>query len=79
MLWFEKAAPPNAATLVKPTSGNSFLQELDKKTQEVVSKILQQQQITPGDVVIDKNLVVAIPTGTASTAQLQRIRRSTLV
>ncbi len=75
-LVLKKAAPPNAATLVKPTSGNSFLQELDKKTQEVVTKILQQQQITPGDVVIDKNLVVAIPTGTASTAQLQRIRRS---
>ena len=75
-LVLKKAAPPNAATLVKPTSGNSFLQELDKKTQEVVTKILQQQQITPGDVVIDKNLVVTIPTGTASTAQLQRIRRS---
>lgn len=75
-LVLKKAAPPNAATLVKPTSGNSFLQELDKKTQEVVSQILQQQQITSGDVVIQDGLVVSIPTGTVSTAQLQRIRRS---
>ncbi|EMG48640.1 hypothetical protein G210_0761 [Candida maltosa Xu316] len=60
-LVLKKAPPPNAATLVKATSGNSFLQELDKKTQEVVSKILQQQQIIVGDVVIDKDLVVYIP------------------
>jgi protein KTI12 len=75
-LVLKKAAPPNTATLVKPTSGNTFLQELDKKTQQVVSQILQQQQITSGDVVIENGLVVSIPTGTVSTAQLQRIRRS---
>ncbi|RCK66533.1 Protein kti12 [Candida viswanathii] len=74
-LVLKKAAPPNTATLVKPTSGNTFLQELDKKTQQVVSQILQQQQITSGDVVIENGLVVSIPTGTVRRP-LQRIRRS---
>ncbi|KAG7663481.1 KTI12 [[Candida] subhashii] len=76
-LVLKKAPPPNAATLIKPTSGNSFLQELDKKTQEVVSKIIQQQQISAGgDIVIDSGLVIHLPTGSVSTPQLQRIRRS---
>ncbi|EGW34327.1 uncharacterized protein SPAPADRAFT_59742, partial [Spathaspora passalidarum NRRL Y-27907] len=75
-LVLKRPPPPNAATLIKPTSGNSFLQELDKKTQEVITKILQHQQITTGDVIIDKDLVVQLPATSVSTAQLQRIRRS---
>ncbi|RLV95214.1 Protein KTI12 [Spathaspora sp. JA1] len=76
-LVLKKPPPPNAATLIKPTSGNSFLQELDKKTQQVVTKILQHQQITTGgDVIIEQGLVVHLPANSVSTAQLQRIRRS---
>lgn len=76
----KRAPPPNAATLVKPTSGNNYLQELDKLTSEVISKIVQHQQLTStgGLVVIDpkQNLMVEIPAETVSIAQLQRIRRT---
>ncbi|KAI3403793.1 KTI12 [Candida oxycetoniae] len=75
-LVLKKAPVPNAATTIQSTSDNSFLQELDRRTHEVISTVLQQQQLTGGRVQIDKDLIVTIPMGTASTAQLQRIRRS---
>ncbi|KAI5967691.1 KTI12 [Candida margitis] len=74
-LVLKNAPTPNAATTIQSTSNNSFLQELDRKTHEVVSQILQQQQLTNGAVAVNE-YVVEIPTGTVSTAQLQRIRRS---
>lgn len=74
-LVLKNAPTPNAATTIQATSNNSFLQELDRKTHEVVSQILQQQQLTNGAVAVNE-YVVEIPTGTVSTAQLQRIRRS---
>lgn len=79
-LVLKRAPPPNAATLVKPTSGNNYLQELDKKTHDVIGKIVQHQQLNSvgGDVVVDasQNLVVHMPANSVSIAQLQRIRRT---
>lgn len=79
-LVLKRPPPPNAATLVKATSGNDFLQELDKQTLAVVSKIVQHQQLMSigGDALIDKEkkLYVEMPASSVSIAQLQRIRRS---
>ena len=75
-LVLKKAPVPNAATTAQPTSNNSFLQDLDKKTHDVITLVLQQQELTAGNVQITKDLQVYIPSGTVSTAQLQRIRRS---
>ncbi|CAI5756029.1 unnamed protein product [Candida verbasci] len=75
----KKSIIPNAATLVKATSGNTFIQELDKKTQDVILKVIQQQQLTTGgDVIIDKenNCIVNLPFESVSISQLQRIRRT---
>lgn len=76
----KRPPPPNAATLVKATSGNDFLQELDKQTQQVISKILQHQQIISqgGSVLIDsaKGLSIQMPLEPVSTAQLQRMKRT---
>lgn len=79
-LVLKRPPPPNAATLVKPTSGNNYLQELDKKTQDVISKIIQHQQLSSvgGDVVVDAalKLVIHMPAAPVSIAQLQRVRRT---
>lgn len=79
-LVLKRPPPPNAATLVKPTSGNNFLQELEKQTQDVISKVLQHQvlQDVGGKVIIDANkkLFIEMPPNTVSIAQLQRIRRT---
>ncbi|CAH2351823.1 protein Kti12p [[Candida] railenensis] len=85
-LVLKKAPPPNAATIVKTTSGNNFLQELDNQTQQVIQKILQHQQLAPigGQVLVSdsksKNssnvLYVEMPSSSVSIAQLQRIRRT---
>lgn len=79
-LVLKRPPPPNAATLVKPTSGNDFLQELDKQTLAVIGKIVQHQQLSSigGEALIDKekNLYVEMPATTVSIAQLQRIRRT---
>lgn len=78
-LVLKRPPPPNAATLVKPTSGNNYLQELDRKTSDVVNKILQHQQLMGGGLaLIDKlqGLCVELPADGTSIAQLQRIRRA---
>ncbi|KAI5948846.1 KTI12 [Candida theae] len=74
-LVLKNAPTPNAATTIQATSNNSFLQELDRKTHDVVSQVIQQQQLASGAVVIN-DYTIEIPMGTVSTAQLQRIRRS---
>lgn len=79
-LVLKRPPPPNAATLVKPTSGNDFMQELEKQTQEVITKILQHQQLNSigGKVIIDKekSATINMPPNPVSIAQLQRIRRT---
>lgn len=78
-LVLKKAPPPNTATVMKPASANNYLQELDKKTQDVIAKIILHQQVSAGgDVVIDagQNIVVSMPATSVSIAQLQRIRRT---
>lgn len=79
-LVLKRPPPPNAATLVKATSGNDFLQELDKQTLVIINRIIQHQQIISqgGDVLIDqeKKLAISMPLEPVSTAQLQRIRRT---
>lgn len=77
-LVLRKAPPPNAATLVKPTSGNDYIQELDKKTLLVVQAIARHQQVVAagGIVKVDGEVSVTLPANTVSTAQLQRIRRT---
>lgn len=77
-LVLKRPPPPNAATLVKPTLGNSYLQALDKHTLEVVGKIVQHQQLAGGGtVVVDaaQGLYVEL-TDAVSISQLQRIRRT---
>lgn len=79
-LVLKRPPPPNAATLVKPTSGNNFMQELERQTQEVITKILQHQQLNTigGRVTIDPQqaLYINMPPTAVSIAQLQRIRRT---
>lgn len=76
-LVLKRPPPPNAATLVKPTSSNDFLQQLDTLTQNVITKILQHQQLSlGGQVVISKDLLIDLPVNKVSIAQLQRIRRT---
>lgn len=79
-LVLKRPPPPNAATVLKPVSGINFVQELDKHTQEVLSKIIRHQQLAAegGEVPIDlkQNLFVQMPPHNVSTAQLQRIRRT---
>ncbi|QRG36475.1 hypothetical protein FDK38_000816 [Candidozyma auris] len=76
-LVLKRPPPPNAATLVKPTSSNDFLQQLDTLTQNVITKILQHQQLSLGvQVVVSKDLLIDLPVNKVSIAQLQRIRRT---
>lgn len=79
-LVLKRPPPPNAATLVKPTLGNNYLQDLDKRTQDVISKIIQHQQLSAvgGEVIIDakEKLSIEMPSTSVSIAQLQRMRRT---
>lgn len=77
-LVLKRPPPPNAATLVKPTSGNNYLQELDRHTQEVLTKIVQHQQLAgAGQVVVNaKDKLFVDLDQEVSIAQLQRIRRT---
>lgn len=77
-LVLKRPPPPNAATMVKPTSGNNFMQELETQTQQVITKILQHQQLNSvgGRVNIDQANFIQMPANAVSIAQLQRIRRT---
>lgn len=80
VLVLKKPPPPNNATLVKPTSGNNFMQELEAQTQLVITKVLNYQQLNGvnGRAVIDHDLqlYIDLPTTNVSISQLQRIRRT---
>lgn len=76
-LFHRKPPPPNQSTQTQPLSATNFLHELDRKTQEVVSNILEAQRTSvPGDDIL-------VP-GTSekfhflrnvSVAELRRLRR----
>lgn len=75
-LVLRRAPPPNAATVVKPTAGNDFLQHLDASTSAVVRQVWQHQQTTPGGrVQVGSDVWVELP-ASVSMAQLQRVRRT---
>lgn len=75
-LVLRRAPPPNAATVVKPTAGNDFLQHLDASTAAVVRQVWQHQQSTPGGrVQVGPAVWVELP-ASVSMAQLQRVRRT---
>lgn len=77
-LVLKRPPPPNAATLVKATSGNDYLQALEKKTLDIVATIVQNLSNGGGSVVINRtaNLHVDLPANGVSISQLQRIRRT---
>lgn len=77
-LVLKRAPPPNAATLVKPTSNNDYLQQLDRVTQDVITKCLQQQQLAGagGQVRITDDMFIDLPVNNVSIPQFQRIRRT---
>ena len=50
VLLHRKPAPPNQSTQSQPLSATSFLHELDRRTQEVVSQLLEAQRTSlPGE------------------------------
>ncbi|KAK7498494.1 hypothetical protein BaRGS_00010154 [Batillaria attramentaria] len=76
-LFEKKAPPPNQSTQSQPLSSTNFLYELDRVTQEVVTRLLDAQKTgAPGD-------MISIPgakehfmfTRTLSLSELQRHRR----
>lgn len=77
-LVLKRPPPPNAATLVKATSGNNYLQALDKKTLDIVGLIVQNLNNGGGSVLISReaSLRVTLPVSGVSISQLQRIRRT---
>lgn len=74
----KRPPPPNAATLVKATSGNDYLQALDKKTLDIVALIVQNLSNGGGSVIVNREagLHVSLPVNGVSISQLQRIRRT---
>ena len=75
---------PNRATVEKPASGEDFLQDLDRATQEVVTLVLEHQRDAGvgGHVRIEGSpnasaslVVVRLPPRDIGVPQLQRIRR----
>lgn len=91
LVYPSKQLKSNNATMLKQANSGNFLQELDKLTQQVISKVVEYQQIqgaggigSGGTVVIEKgdreegipDLLVELPLKVVSTAQLQRIRRT---
>lgn len=76
-----KGPKPNLATILKPSIGTNYLQELDRLTNRVVNDIVGYQQIDKfGSLKIknvDNNEVfVELPNLQVSIATLQRIKRS---
>jgi protein KTI12 len=69
---------PNAATVLKPAATGNYLYELDKCTQEIISKILEWAKDHPeggGDVDVGDGLEVELPGNPLSLPALQRLRR----
>jgi len=71
---------PNRTTVLKPASGEGYLYELDKATQEIVSKIVEWSKDHMGEgggeVAVGEGLIIELPSnGTIGLPALQRLRR----
>ncbi len=71
---------PNQATVLKPSSGEDYLYELDRATQEILGRISEwtkdHEGEGGGEVLLDDKLVVDLPAGrTMGLPALQRLRR----
>lgn len=71
-----KAPQSNSATMLKPATATNYAQELDRKTQSVILKVVELSQLNTGRVKIEEDVFVDIPPQGVSTAQLQRLRRT---
>ena len=72
-LLHRKPPPPNLSTQSQPLSSADFLHDLDRKTQEVVSHVLQAQRTAlPGDSTL-------VSCGPASSKKLQLPHHVTMV
>lgn len=72
----QKAPTANASTLLKPAIKTNYLQELDKSTQHVISKVIEFEDLNTGRIKIDEDLFLDLPPQGVSNAKLQRIRRT---
>lgn len=70
-----KPAMSSTATLLKPATKTNYLQELDKLTQLVINKIIENNQLNNNRIKIEEDLFIEIP-NEISIPKLQRIRRS---
>lgn len=72
-----KPPPPNLSTQSQPLSSANFLHELDRKTQEIVSNILEAQRSgTAGGVVVVPGSTERLRLSRSVTmAELRRLRR----
>ncbi|ODQ63942.1 chromatin associated protein KTI12 [Nadsonia fulvescens var. elongata DSM 6958] len=77
-LVLKKAKPPNQATVLKPATSTNFLFELDKKTQDVTSQVLELQKINPGGEakINGTDELIQLPYKPVTLPGLQRIRRN---
>lgn len=75
VLVHSKPPQANAATMLKPATSTNYLQELDKKTQSVVLKIVQDAELN-NRIMIHEDLFLDVPHSGVSNAQLQRLRRT---
>lgn len=73
-----KKIRPNAATVLKPIAKEDYLHELDKKTQEIIAKLLEWQRDHPGEeggVVQAAELEVQLPGKVVNLPVLRRLQR----
>lgn len=90
ILILNKKPKPNLATILKPSVGSNYLQQLDRLTNQVINEIIGYQQIDSFGKLKIKNITddnydndydgnecyVELPNNTVSIASLQRIKRN---
>lgn len=82
ILVLNKAPKPNLATILKPSVGSNYLQQLDKLTNLVINEIIGYQQIDSfgklkiKNIIDNSNCYVELPNNQISTASLQRLKRN---
>ncbi|KAK9453907.1 chromatin associated protein KTI12 [Dipodascopsis uninucleata] len=74
-----KIKPPNFATILKPAVSTDYVYELDRQTQQIVSKLVEAQLngvLSNQEINVDSNLSINMPFEQVTSAQLQRLRRN---